>query len=81
MYKDNLHKTWLTINEILNSNKIQDTDPILFIDNGRKLSDSTEIDNAFNPYFVSVGKELSAAQNLEQHNVLNIDNKHYLKIL
>ena len=79
MYKDNLNKT-LQFNEILNSNTIQDTDPILFIDHGFKLSDSSEIDNAFNPYFASVGKELSAAQNLEQHNVLNIDNKHYLKI-
>ena len=50
MYKNNLKKTWLTISETLNRNKIQDTNPISFIDNGHELSDNTEIANAFNLY-------------------------------
>ena len=77
MYKNNLKKTWLTISETLNRNKIQDTNPISFIDNGHELSDNTEIANAFNLYFANVGKKLSAT--LEQHNVLNINYKHYLQ--
>ena len=67
----------MTISETLNRNKIQDTNPISFIDNGHELSDNTEIANAFNLYFANVGKKLSAT--LEQHNVLNINYKHYLQ--
>ena len=77
MYKNNLKKTWLTISETLNRNKIQDTNPISFVDNGHELSDNTKIANAFNLYFANVGKKLSAT--LEQHNVLNINYKHYLQ--
>ena len=67
----------LTTSETLNRNKIQDANPISFIDNGHELSDNTEIANAFNLYFANVGKKLSAT--LEQDNVLNIIYKHYLQ--
>ena len=67
----------MTISETLNRNKIQDTNPISFIDNGHELSDNIEIANAFNLYFANVGKKLSAT--LKQHNVLNINYKHYLQ--
>ena len=78
MYKNNLKKkTWLTISETLNRNKIQDTNPISFINNGHELSDNAEIANAFNLYFANVGKKLSAT--FEQYNVLNINYKHYLQ--
>ena len=49
--------TWKVINKILKPNSKKQND-FKIEENGTKLSDSTEIDNAFNYYFSSVAHHL-----------------------
>ena len=61
-FNNNLHdakSTWKVINKILKPNSKRQND-FQIEENGTKLSDSTEIANAFNDYFSSVAPNLAA---------------------
>ena len=61
-FNNNIHdakSTWKVINKILKPNSKRQND-FQIEENGTKLSDSTEIANAFNDYFSSVAPNLAA---------------------
>jgi len=58
-FKDDVKKTWATINGILNRTKKKKAFPKQFFISGRCVSDVGEIANAFNNFFVDIGKSLT----------------------
>ena len=52
-YKNDMKKTWKTINETLNRNKKNSNVASIFYHNGNVLSNAKDIANAFNVYFNS----------------------------
>ena len=54
MNKNNIKKTWQTINKLLGKKK--STIPSSFNDNGQTYTDPKDIANKFNEYFINIGK-------------------------
>ena len=59
-YKNDMRKTWRTINETLSRDKISSELPSIFYHNDLELTNPTEIANAFNMHFANIGKNLAA---------------------
>ena len=53
-------ETWRAINETLIINKQSSELPSNFFHDDKKLTNLTEITNAFNMYFINIGKNLAA---------------------
>ena len=58
IYKNDIKKTWLLINETINR-KLKKHNISEFIIDNRKISDPNEIANQFNEYFINIGNTLS----------------------
>ena len=58
-HKGNLRYQWKLINEVINKNKLKPELQDCFVQNETLISDSTEISNKFNEYFVNVGPNLA----------------------
>ncbi len=54
-FKNNMRKTWSTINDILNKSKKKKIFPDVFKKDGRLISDKQEIAIKFNLYFTKIG--------------------------
>ena len=74
--RNNIRKTWKTINEIMNRNKKSSVFPSHFIINGNKISDKEFIANNFNSFFANVGPNLS--NTIRTNSTKSV--KSYLKI-
>ena len=55
-----MKNSWRIINDTLSKNKRSSEMPSTFSHNGKKLTDPTEIANAFNTHFVNIGKTLAS---------------------
>ena len=75
-YKNDMKKTWKTINETLNRNKKNFNVASIFYHNGNVLSNAKDIANAFNVYFANIGKNL--ASEIEQNITDNADYTQYV---
>ena len=60
---NNVKDAWKNINTLINKEKNKNKIPECVTQQGRRLDDPTEITNAFNKYFVDIGK--SIASNIE----------------
>ncbi len=58
-FKDDIKKTWKTINEILNKTKKKKTFPDTFFDGEDQITDKLEIANKFNVFFTNIGRNLA----------------------
>ncbi len=61
-YKDDMHKTWSTINHILNKSKKKKLFPEVFKEDGRPImaiSEKLHIANRCNLYFTKIGTNLA----------------------
>ena len=56
--KNDIQKTWIVINNTLNNNS-RNSRQSEFIVNNNKLTDPGDIANAFNDYFINIGRQLS----------------------
>ena len=59
-YKNDMKKTWRTINETLSRDKISSELPSIFYHNDLELTNPTEIANAFNMHVANIEKNLAA---------------------
>ena len=75
-YKNDMKKTWKTINETLNRNKKNSNVASILYHNGNVLSNAKDIANAFNVYFANIGKNL--ASEIEQNITDNDDYTQYV---
>ena len=75
-YRTDLKKTWRTISETLCRNKKHCDVPSRFFHDGKELSESKAIANAFNVYFANIGKNLAAT--IEQDNNADFNHMQYL---
>ena len=57
-FKHDIKRTWSIINELLHRKK-KTISSRIFYHNGKTLEDSSEIANAFNGYFISIGPSLA----------------------
>ena len=64
-YKNNLKKTWKTIDEALKKRCNTGKFPTEFIINNKSITDHKEIANQFNIFFSNIGSNLSASIELE----------------
>ena len=55
-YKNDIKKTWITINGILNRHKKRNKFPEYFKINGETVSDKTVIANSLNSFFTNIGR-------------------------
>ena len=58
-YKDNIKKSWQTINEILNRDRKSTQSPAYIIVNNNRISDKQQMADHFNNYFASIGETLA----------------------
>ena len=58
IHKNDIQKTWIVINNTLNNNS-RNSIQSEFIVNNNKLTDPGDIANAFNDYFINIGRQLS----------------------
>ena len=58
IHKNDIQKTWIVINNTLNNNS-RNSRQNEFIVNNNKLTDPGDIANAFNDYFINIGRQLS----------------------
>ena len=58
-YKSDIKQTWKHINQMLNRNSSKSDFPKYFLENGKMITDDTEIANCFNNFFLNVGPDLS----------------------
>ena len=75
-YKNDMKKTWKTINETLNRNKKNSNVASILYHNGNVLSNAKDTANAFNVYFANIGKNL--ASEIEQNITDNADYTQYV---
>ena len=76
-YKNNMKKTWRTINETLGKHKKENRLPTTFTHNDVKLTDPDIIANTFNEYFATIGSSLAVTINDNESHISNY--KHYLE--
>ena len=58
IHKNDIQKTWIVINNTLNNNS-RNSRQSEFIVNNNKLTDPGDIANAFNDYFINIGRQIS----------------------
>ena len=58
IHKNDIQKTWILINNILNNNS-RNSRQSEYIVNNNKLTDPGDIANAFNDYSINIGRQLS----------------------
>ena len=73
--KNDMKKTWSTINETLNRSKNKSDLPNKFLVDNRTITDPKEIANSFNVFFSTIGTNLSS--NVNNHNT-NLKFNDYL---
>ena len=66
-----MKKTWYTINETLSRNKRKGDLPPSLVHNGRTLSNSKEIANAFHLYFANIGANLASEIGTQLDNTID----------
>ena len=59
-YRDNLKKSWETINQILNRDKKSSQCPTQILVNSEKITDKQKIAEKFNTYFATIGETLAS---------------------
>ena len=59
MFKNDMRKTWMKINEIINKDKKKKNFPEQFLIDDKLISDKSMITNKFNQYFVEIGPKLA----------------------
>ena len=59
-YRNDIRKTWSTINDLLNRNKKKKSFPEFFIDNGEMIKDKLQIAQGFNNFFINIGPKLAS---------------------
>ena len=59
-YKEDIKKTWETINDVMNKSKIQSKFPSYFNINGTKLTDKKDNATEFNKFFINIGPKLAS---------------------
>ena len=67
-YKNNMKKTWKTINETLGKRKKVTKIPTTISYNNNLITTPSAIANAFNTYFATVGTNLASNINVEHDN-------------
>ena len=68
-YKNNLKKTWKTIDEALKKRYNTGKFPTEFIINNKSITDHKEIANQFNIFFSNIGSNLSASIELDDNTL------------
>ena len=58
-FKDDIKKTWASINELMNRTKKKNDFPKQFLINGRFITHPLTIANEFNNFFTNIGKNIS----------------------
>ena len=66
IHKNDIQKTWIVINNTLNNNS-RNSRQSEFIVNNNKLTDPEDIANAFNDYFINIGRQLSDKSQSPHH--------------
>ena len=59
-FKNNIKKTWITINETIGRHRKQTKMPTSVVYENKHTTDCNEIANAFNKYFINIGNDSSA---------------------
>ena len=72
-YKNNLKKTWKTIDEALKKRCNTGKFPTEFIINNKSITDHKEIANQFNIFFSNIGSNLSASIELDDNTLAFTD--------
>ena len=80
-YKDNIKKSWQTINQILNRDKCTSKFPSHVIVNNAKVRDRKEIANHFNDYFSKIGEKLSDRISSNDSNYKDYLKKTHINIV
>ena len=70
-YKEDIKKTWETINDVMNKSKIQSKFPSYFNINGTKLTDKKDIATEFNKFFINIGPKLASEIGNEMEHDFN----------
>jgi hypothetical protein len=65
--KDDIKGTWKTINGILSKTKRKNKFPNIFKENGIPITDTLDIANKFNNFFINIGPSLSKKINMPQN--------------
>ena len=65
-HKNNIKKTWTTIDETLNRDKSRTQFPNAFIIDNKSVTDHKEIADKFNIFFANIGAKLSSGN--DRHN-------------
>ena len=63
-YKNDIRKTWDTLNHILNKKKSKSEFSLYFMDKDKSISGSQNIDDQFNEYFIQIGPMLAGEINI-----------------
>ena len=59
-YKEDIKKTWETINDVMNKSKLQSKFPSYFNINGTKLTGKKNIATEFNKFFINIVQKLAS---------------------
>jgi len=59
-FKNDIKNTWITIKDIINRNKNNQTTPVLFNINNCNITNKQEIANEFNKFFINIGPQLAS---------------------
>ena len=65
-YKNNIKKTWTTINDTLGRGRNQSKLPTYIVDNEKKMTNPEKIANTFNNYFANIGTNLASTISNDQ---------------
>ena len=71
--KNDMRKTWRTINDTLNSKSNKSKFPTKFIVNNKTITDHKEFANQFNIFFSNIGSTLSEAIKLDDSTLAFTD--------
>ncbi len=82
-YRNDIRKTWQTLNSIIGRNKTKNSDLKMFKINNKSTTDTKTIANGFCEYFTSVGEKFAAnipppVHSYQKYMGKNIMAKHYL---
>ena len=58
-FKNDIKKTWTTINQIVNKRRTKTKYPPFFEVNGKKITDSQMIASEFNKFYATIGQKLA----------------------
>ena len=65
-YKNNINKTWTTINNTLGMGRNQNKLLTYIVDNEKKMINPEKIANTFNNYFTNIGTNLASTISIDQ---------------